>query len=55
MTSTSLGKNKNVFLEENFKDIVDYKYTANLENELDNIANGNKDSFVVLDEFYKSN
>jgi DNA topoisomerase-1 len=54
LTSTSLGKNKNTFLEENFKDIVDYKYTANLENELDNIANGNKDSFVVLDEFYKS-
>ena len=54
LTSTKLGRSKNVFLEENFGDIIDYKYTANLESELDQIANGNKNKLEVLNNFYNT-
>ena len=54
LAPTELGRKKNDFLEENFKNIVDYKYTANLENELDKVANGKKESLTVLNDFYNS-
>ena len=39
-------------LEEYFKDIVDVKFTANLENELDEIAEGKCEKNALLSEFY---
>lgn len=39
-------------LTEHFPDIVDYKFTADMENDLDEIANGNKKMEPVLEAFY---
>ena len=41
-------------LIESFHDIMDYDFTANLENSLDEVANGEADWRHVLDNFYKS-
>ena len=41
-------------LIESFHDIMDYDFTANLENSLDEVANGEADWRNVLDNFYKS-
>ena len=41
-------------LIESFHDIMDYDFTANLENSLDEVANGDADWREVLDNFYKS-
>ena len=41
-------------LIESFHDIMDYDFTANLENSLDEVANGEADWRNVLDSFYKS-
>ncbi|GIR73280.1 MAG: hypothetical protein CM15mP76_00070 [Prochlorococcus sp.] len=41
-------------LLESFDDIMDYDFTANLENSLDKVANGNADWRNVLDNFYES-
>lgn len=41
------------YLIDNFNFIVDYNFTANMENQLDLIANNNKIWYDVLDEFYK--
>jgi DNA topoisomerase I len=49
---TELGMNNYKFLEENFKKLLEYKYTAGLEEELDKIANGNEKSLQVLKRFY---
>ena len=40
-------------LQEFFHHIINVKYTANMENDLDKIAEGNKVWYKVLDEFYK--
>lgn len=37
---------------ENFKELMDYDFTANMENNLDDIAQGNKNWLRVLDDFY---
>lgn len=54
LAPTKLGRDKHNFLEENFRNIVDYQYTANLESELDQVANGHKESLTVLNDFYNS-
>ena len=41
-------------LLESFDDIMDYDFTANLENSLDEVANGNADWKNVLDNFYET-
>jgi len=41
------------YLIQNFTQIIDYKFTANMESLLDEIANGTKIWYEVLDEFYK--
>ena len=41
-------------LIESFNDIMDYDFTANLENNLDKVANGEAEWRNVLDGFYKS-
>ena len=42
----------NDFLLEHFPQIMDYKFTAHIEEELDEIANGEMDYHEMLDEFY---
>lgn len=61
----SLGKEKNrfiptdigifvvTFLEQHFKNIMDYKFTADMEQQLDDIAEGKLTLFKVIDKFWK--
>lgn len=49
---TELGILVNELLEEYFKDIVDVKFTANLEEKLDEIAEGNYSWQSVVEDFY---
>jgi len=50
---TSLGMLVTDFLIKNFSDIVDYKFTASMEDDLDMIAEGKKKWVKILDAFYK--
>ena len=50
---TELGELVNELMEEHFKSIVDKEFTAGLEEELDEIAEGNIAWQKVLDDFYK--
>jgi DNA topoisomerase-1 len=50
---TSLGTATNDFLVGNFADIVDYDFTANMEAQLDEIANGEKQWVPVIRAFYE--
>lgn len=52
-TPTDVGRIVNKFLTEHFTRYVDYGFTANLENELDDIAEGGRDWIPVLDEFWQ--
>lgn len=49
---TDLGEIVNNLLEDNFKDIVDVKFTADMENKLDNIAESKQNYVQMLREFY---
>jgi DNA topoisomerase-1 len=49
---TDVGRVVNKFLTEHFTRYVDYSFTANLENELDQIADGEREWVPVLDEFW---
>lgn len=49
---TNLGFAVNDFLMANFPTIFDYKFTAGMENSLDEIANGEKAWVPVIREFY---
>jgi DNA topoisomerase-1 len=51
---TNLGIIVTEFLMKNFSDIVDYKFTASMEDSLDKIAEGSKKWTKVLDGFYKN-
>jgi DNA topoisomerase I len=42
------------FLKKYFKDILDYKFTAKVEDDFDKIADGKEDWEKMLDTFYKS-
>jgi len=50
---TMLGKLVNDLLVKHFKDIVDYEFTATIENDLDKIAQGVKNWQEVVKNFYK--
>jgi len=50
---TSLGEITTELMEKNFKDIVDYKFTARMEDSLDSIADGQNTMLSVLGDFYK--
>jgi len=52
-TPTDVGRVVNKFLTQHFTRYVDYGFTANLENELDEIAEGGRDWIPVLDEFWQ--
>lgn len=50
---TSIGKAVNEFLVKYFSNIDDIPFTAEMENELDEIAQGEKDWVEVMRDFYK--
>lgn len=52
-TPTDVGRVVNKFLTEHFTKYVDYDFTAKLENELDDIADGTRDWIPVLDDFWQ--
>ncbi|MBR3249728.1 MAG: type I DNA topoisomerase [Clostridia bacterium] len=49
---TDLGKVVNKLLTENFKDIVNVEFTAKIENEFDEIADGKEEWKKMIREFY---
>ena len=50
---TDTGKITDIFMDANFNDLVKTEYTAGLEGELDEIANGNKNWREVIGNFYE--
>lgn len=53
MFPTDIGVLVNDFLVEHFKDIVDFNFTATVEKEFDEIAQGNKEWSTMLENFYR--
>ncbi|MBL7112218.1 MAG: type I DNA topoisomerase [Bacteroidales bacterium] len=49
---TDIGLLVNDFLVENFKNILDYNFTANVEKEFDKIAEGKMEWTKMIDNFY---
>ena len=49
---TELGKVVTAMLEENFQNIVDVTFTANMEKDLDTVESGEQDWISLLDQFY---
>ncbi len=52
-TPTDIGRIVIRFLTEHFTQYVDYDFTANLENELDEISRGEKEWVPVMDAFWQ--
>lgn len=52
-TPTDVGRVVNKFLTEHFTKYVDYDFTAKLENELDEIAEGTLEWVPVMDKFWQ--
>ncbi len=52
LAPTDLGKVVNKLLIENFQDIINVEFTANMENEFDKIADGKEQWKKVIKEFY---
>ncbi len=50
---TDIGTIVNNYLIENFQDIIDYNFTADVEKEFDEIAQGKKDWQKMIGAFYK--
>lgn len=53
MFPTDIGILVNDFLVENFNNILNYNFTADLEKQFDEIAEGQKNWTIMLDGFYK--
>lgn len=53
-TPTDLGEAVTKLMKENFTDIVDVSFTADMENHLDEIAQGNAQWVEIVDKFYKN-
>lgn len=49
---TDLGMVVTDFLKQHFAQVMDYQFTAKIENEFDEIAQGQKEYSKMLDEFY---
>lgn len=49
---TDIGMIVNDFLEQNFQNIMDFNFTASVEQEFDKIAEGNKDWSLMIERFY---
>lgn len=54
LVPTDIGKGIHAYLLQHFKDLLDTEFTAHMEDELDEIANGNKDHLQVMQEFWDS-
>ncbi len=52
LVPTELGITVTEFLEKNFSQIMDYQFTANMEKELDDVAEGELSSITVMKKFY---
>ena len=52
LVPTELGKIVNKLLTENFKDVINVEFTANVESQFDNIAEGKEDWRKMIGEFY---
>ena len=52
-TPTDVGRVVNKFLTEHFTQYVDYDFTANLENALDSVAEGDREWIPLMDEFWQ--
>jgi len=52
LVPTALGRNITEFLELNFPLIMDYKFTANMEKELDDVAEGTLKKIKIIKDFY---
>lgn len=52
LVPSEVGLLVNQFLTNNFKNIIDYNFTASVENEFDLIASGNKDWKTIIQKFY---
>ncbi len=53
LAPTSLGEITTKLMCDNFEDIVDYGFTASMEDSLDDIESGNKNMADVLRDFYE--
>ncbi|CAL2076685.1 DNA topoisomerase 1 [Tenacibaculum sp. 190524A05c] len=53
MMPTDIGNIVNDFLVENFGSILDYGFTAKVESDFDNIADGKENWTAVIKDFYK--
>ncbi|MCG7501921.1 type I DNA topoisomerase [Tenacibaculum sp. Mcav3-52] len=54
LVPTDIGNIVNDFLVENFDAILDYGFTAKVENEFDEIAEGKEDWIAMIKDFYKN-
>ncbi len=52
LVPTDIGSLVNDFLIEHFPEIIDYNFTADVEKDFDEIAQGKKDWRKVIDQFY---
>ena len=52
LVPTQIGEIVNDIMINNFEDIVDIKFTANMEEKLDNIAEGKESYITMLKDFY---
>ena len=52
LVPSEVGLLVNQFLTNNFKNIIDYNFTASVENEFDLIASGSKDWKAIIQKFY---
>ena len=50
---TDIGKVVNDFLVQNFEHVMDYGFTAKVESDFDQIAEGNKDWKAIIKDFYE--
>ena len=53
LVPTPLGEVTTRLMKDNFPDIVDYQFTADMEDKFDRIARGEETSLKVLSEFYE--
>lgn len=52
LAPTDIGTIVNNFLVNNFKDVIDYNFTAGVESHFDKIAQGEEDWHAMLADFY---
>ncbi|MFI3293478.1 MAG: type I DNA topoisomerase [Rikenellaceae bacterium] len=53
LSPTDIGMMVNDYLEGQFRDIMDYNFTANVEKEFDRVAGGEISWVKMIDDFYK--